>query len=65
MKRQFTFQEFVEPVIALGKDDFFIYPANAYQTIQRVKRIMHTEHKNRVYLDRAVNKTERIFIRQK
>jgi hypothetical protein len=64
MKRQFTFQEFVEPVTTLAKNDFFIYPANAYQTVQRVKRILGKEYK-RVYLDQAVSKTERIFIREK
>lgn len=65
MKRQFTFEEFAGPIINLKEEDFFIYPANAYQTVHRIRRIVCTEYKNRVYLDQAVNKTERIFIRQK
>ena len=65
MKRQFTFEEFIEPVTSLGKEDFFIYPANAYQTIQRIKRVVCKDYRRRVYLDQAVSKTERILIRKK
>ena len=64
MKRQFTFEEFVEPVTKLKKEDFFIYPANAYQTVYRVRLTVCKDYKKRVYLDQAINKTERIFIRQ-
>lgn len=64
MKRQFTFEEFVEPVTKLKREDFFIYPANAYQTVYRVKRTVCKDHRKRVYLDQAISKTERIFIRQ-
>jgi hypothetical protein len=64
MKKQFTFEEFIEPVTQLSKNDFFIYPANAYQTVQRVKRVISMSN-SRVYLDQAVSKTERIFIRER
>lgn len=65
MKKQFSFEEFIEPITSLHKNDFFIYPANAYQTIQRIKRIVQNDYRKRVYLDQAVNKTERILIREK
>jgi hypothetical protein len=63
MKKQFTFQEFVGPIEELSKGDFFIYPANAYQTIQRIKRIVCKDKRKRTYQDQAVDKTERVFIR--
>lgn len=61
---QFTTYEFIDPVVALKKDEVYKYPANAYSSVYRV-RIQVEEVTKRKFVDRALNKHNRLIIRIK
>lgn len=64
MKRQFRFDEFVDPIVNLQPRECMRYPANAYQTVYNVKKII-SNTLDRNFKDHAISKTYRIIIREK
>jgi hypothetical protein len=63
MKKQFTFEEFVDPIVNLQPKECMRYPANAYQTVYTVKKVI-SDSLSRRFKDHAISKTYRILIRE-